>query len=141
MTSKISSTKISSKLSRRGFVVCPRRPGMICERILAIGRQELQKLSTLVLRKAGADTHMLQRSRFIKESKQKRADRFAFSVLVPAKAGNDAVAVALMLDLEHDPLAGFIGTVQRLYYHSVESGAFKTAKPIGCDCSIARCWR
>ena len=61
----------------------------------------------------------------------------AVAVLVPAKAGDDAVAVALVLDLEHDALVRLVGAADRLGHHAVEPGAFEALEPVGGDGAVA----
>src|ERR1700760_1800519 len=87
---------------------------MIGERIRAIRCYKFQKLSPLLLRKAGADANMLQCSGFIKQPQQQGTDGFALGILVPPEPGHDTVAIALVLHLEHDPLARLVPAIHRL---------------------------
>ena len=50
--------------------------------------------------------------------------------LVPAVAGDHAVGGALVLDLEHGPLVGLVGAVQRLGDDAVEAGALELLEPV-----------
>ena len=52
---------------------------------------------------------MLQLPCIIVEAEEQGADRGAVRVLVPAKAGNHAIALALVLHLEHDSLVRLVG--------------------------------
>ena len=49
-------------------------------------------------------------------------------VLVPAKAGDDAIGRARVLDLDHRALAGLVVAVRRLRDHAVEAGAFEARR-------------
>ena len=110
---------------------------MVDERIAAIRCQELDQLPALLLREARADADVLQRARIVEQAQQQRSDRGALALLVPAKARDDAIAIALVLDLEHHPLVGFVDARQRLRHHAVETRAFEAAEPVRRDASIA----
>ena len=84
---------------------------MVDERILSIRQEKFDQLAALILGEAGADSDMLQRAGIIEEPQQQRANRGALAGLMPAKAGNHAVAIALVFYLEHHPLVGLVGTV------------------------------
>ena len=109
---------------------------MIGERILAIRRKKFDQLAALLLGEAGADADVLQRARVVEEAEQQRADRGALAFLVPAKTGHHAVAIALVLDLEHHALVRLVGACDRLGHDAVETGAFEAAKPIRRDTPI-----
>ncbi len=85
-------------------------PRVIGERVLAIGREEFCELPPLLVREARADADVLQRAGVVEKAEQQRADMRALAFLVPAKAGNDAVAIALVLDLEHHALVRLVGS-------------------------------
>ena len=112
---------------------------MIDQRIPSIGRQELHQLPPLLLREARADAHMLQRARIVEEPQQQRSHRRLLAFLVPSKAGHHAVAIALVLHLEHHALVRLVGPCNRLGHHSVEAGAFEAAEPVGRDARIVSC--
>src|SRR6202167_3435569 len=78
----------------------PRLPRMIVERVTTIGIQKFHQFATPGLREARAHPDVLQRPRIVKQAEQKRSHCRALASFVPSKAGHDAVAVALMLDLE-----------------------------------------
>ena len=82
---------------------------MIGERVLAIGREEFYQLPALLVREARADADMLQRARIVEKAEQQRADSRALAFLVPSKPGDDAVAIALVFDLEHHALVRLVG--------------------------------
>src|SRR5258708_212522 len=93
----------------------PLLPGVLDERVLPIGREVFRQFPALVLREAGADADVLQRARIVEQTEQQRADKRALALFVPSKAGDDAVAIALVLDLEHDALVGLVGAGYRLW--------------------------
>ena len=119
----------------------PLLPWMIDERIAAIRREELDQLSALVLGEARAHADVLQRSRIIEQAEQQRADRGLRRTLVPSKARDHAIAIALVLDLEHHALVRLIGARGRLGHDAVETGAFEAAEPVGGDILIVGCRR
>jgi hypothetical protein len=49
---------------------------------------------------------------------------------VPAKAGNDTIALALVLDFEHRALVRFVGSRTGLSDDAVETSALEATKPI-----------
>ena len=57
---------------------------------------------------------MVERALVVEQAQQQRPDVRARAVLVPAEPGDDAVGGALVLDLEHRPLAGLVGPSSRL---------------------------
>ena len=85
-------------------MVGPELPRVIGERVSAIRRQVLSKFAALILREARADAYVLQHTRIVEEPEQQRSDGHTLASLMPSKTRNDAVAVALVLDLEHHAL-------------------------------------
>jgi hypothetical protein len=81
---------------------------MIGQCVSAIGYQVFYELEALLLSEAGADADVLQRARIVEKAKQQRAYGCALTVSVPPKAGDDAIAISLVLDLEHYALARLI---------------------------------
>ena len=55
---------------------------------------------------------------------------------MPAESGDDAVAVALVLDLEHDALVGLVRAVGGFGDDAVEAGAFEAVKPVRGDGAV-----
>src|SRR3954451_17368354 len=51
-------------------------------------------------------------------------------VLGPAESGDDAVGRALVLDLEHRPLAGLVRALEALRNDAVEPGALEPIEPV-----------
>ena len=51
-------------------------------------------------------------------------------VLVPAEAGDGAVGGALVLDLDHRPLAGLVRAIEPLGDDAVEAGALEPVEPV-----------
>src|SRR5882762_5156207 len=112
---------------------------MIGERVTPIGRQKFYQLLPFGLREARAYSHVLQRARIVIQAEQKRTHCRSLASFVPSKAGHDAIAVALMLDLEHHAFVRLIGAGDRLRHYTVEARALKTPEPIRCDCWFTRC--
>src|ERR1700687_4346303 len=117
----------------------PRLPRMIGESVATIGREKFAQFLALGLGEARTYADVLQRARIVIEAEQKGADRVAIASFVPSKAGHDAIAVALMLDLEHHALVGLIGAGNRLGHNPVEAGAFKPPEPIRRHTRFTRC--
>src|SRR5439155_19456513 len=99
--------------------------------VVAVWSEECYELALLLFREARADADMLPCSGVVEKAKQERADHCTLAFLVAAKAGNDAIALALVLDLEHQPLIGLVGSGNRLGDHAVEAGALEATKPVG----------
>ena len=112
---------------------------MIHESVAPIWRQKFYQFLAFGFGEARAYADVLQRARIVKEAEQERSDRGAVASFVPSKAGHDAIAVALMLDLEHHALVGLIGAGNRLSDHTVEARAFKAPEPIRRDTWFTRC--
>jgi hypothetical protein len=91
------------------FRLRPMLPGVRGERVLAIGREIFRQLPALLFREAGAHADVLQRAGIVEEAEQQRADGRPLAFLVPAKTGDHAVAIALVLHLEHHALVGLVG--------------------------------
>ena len=105
--------------------------------VLAIRFQEFHKLKPLGIGEACANADMLQRAGIVEKPEQQRANESAITFLVPPKPGNNAIAVALMFDLEHHPLVRLVRSRYRLGNNAVETCALKSAKPIRGDAAIA----
>ena len=84
-------------------------PRVIGERIFAVGREKFDQLAALLVGEARAHADVLQRARIVEKPEQQRADQRALAFLVPAKARNHAIAVALVLHLEHHALVRLVG--------------------------------
>src|SRR5687768_4407469 len=108
-------------------VTGPMLPGVTDDRIFAVGGEEFCELAALLLREARADADVVQRAGFVEKAEQERADSRPLTVLVPSKAGNHAIAVALVLDLEHHAFIRLVYTKNRLGHDAVESRAFESA--------------
>src|SRR6266852_3233292 len=112
---------------------------MIGKSVVTIGSQKSHQFLAFSLREARAHADVLQRPRAVKQAEQKRADRRAVASFVPSKSSHDAIAVALMLNLEHHALVGLIGAGNRLCHNPVEARAFKAPEPIRRDSWFTRC--
>ena len=113
---------------------------MIGESVAPLWSQKSHKFLSPGLREARANADVLQRAGIVIQAKQKRAHRSALASFVPSKAGHDAIAVALMLDLEHHALVRLIGAGNWLGHDAIETRAFKAPEPIGCDIWITGYW-
>src|SRR5579875_2208526 len=49
---------------------------------------------------------------------------------MPAKSSEDAVAITLMLYLQHHTLVRFVGSFNTLGHHAIEPGAFESLEPV-----------
>ena len=79
----------------------------------------------------------MERARVVEQAEQQRPDVGARAVLVPAEPGDDAVGRALVLDLEHRPLARLVGSVESLGDDPVETGALEPLEPVRGGRAIA----
>ena len=116
----------------------PALPRMFLQCILPVRRKELDQLPPFRVREARAHTHMLQHTRIIEQPKQQRPDRLSFTFLMPPKSGDHAIAVALVLHLQHHPLVRLVGPGHRLGHNPVKPRAFKPPKPIRSHTRIPR---
>src|SRR5436305_9662545 len=112
---------------------------MVGECVFPVRSQEFDKLAALLHREARANPYVLQRPGIVEQAKQKRADKGALAFFMPSKTSNDAIAIALVLHLEHHALVGLIGAGDRLGHDAVETSAFKAAKPVFRYARFARC--
>ena len=108
----------------RGFVG-PIGPGVVAHGVLAIGLEEGYEFFALGGGEAGADAYVLELAGVVVEAEEEGADGSSLPVFVPAEAGDNAVAVALVLDLEEGALVGGVGAVEGLGDDAVEAGAFE----------------
>ncbi len=58
------------------------------------------------------------------------------AVFVPAEAGDDAVTVTLVLDLEEGALVGGVGAGEGFGDDAVETGAFEAGEPVLRDGAV-----
>ena len=73
---------------------------------------------------------MVELAVVVVQPEQQRPDVRARAVLVPAEAGDDAVGGALVLDLQHRPLARLVLLVELLRDDAVEAGALEPVEPV-----------
>src|SRR5437868_499088 len=116
----------------------PRAPGMSFERLLAIWRQKLHQLKSFCIGETGADANVLEISIVVVETEQQRSNFRFLAALVPAKSGDHAVALALVLHLEHHPLVRLVSPAFRFGDDAIESCTLEALKPVGCGRSVAR---
>jgi hypothetical protein len=67
------------------------------------------------------------------QPEKQRTDVRARAVLVPPEPGDDAFGRALVLDLQHRPLARLIGRIESLCDDTVESGTLESVEPVGSE--------
>lgn len=109
--------------------------------IFAPGLEEGDEFLAFFFGETGAHADVLQRSRIVVKAEEQRSDGGTLTFPVPAEAGDDAIAVALMFDLEHDALVRLVGSREGLGDDAVEACAFKATKPVERNVSIAGCRR
>ncbi len=80
----------------------------------------------------------MQRAGLVVKSKQQRAQRVAVALLVKAKAGYHAVAVALVFDLEHHALVRLVHAARLLGHHPIQAGSLEARKPIARQRRVGR---
>ena len=137
-------TALRSRPALSGFGLVDERPftpRMPFERVDSIRRQKLDQLAALDVGEAGRDADMLQGAGVVMETEEQRADRDALVPLVPAESGDDAIAFARVLHLQHDALVGLVDAGLRLRHHTVEAGTLESPEPVGGDDAVARRWR
>ena len=81
---------------------------------------------------------MLQPAPRVVQPKQQRPHRRPLSILMPPEARDHAVAVALMLHLQHRPLVRLIPARSRLRHHPVQPRALEPPEPILRHLPVAR---
>src|SRR5690606_9963702 len=106
-------------LAGRG-VASPVSPRVVLERALAVGREILGQVHPRLPGEARTYADVLQHAGVVEQPKEERADR-ALPRLVPSKAGHHAVALALVLDLEHDAAPRLVDAGRRLGHHPIET--------------------
>jgi len=74
----------------------------------------------------------------VEEAQQKRSDVRSGPVLVPPEPRHHAVGSALVLDLEHRPLAWLAGRIEALGDHAVQPRALEPLEPVGCLRPVGR---
>ena len=116
----------------RGVLLGPVAPGMVGEGVAAQRRQLLRQVAPRRHRERRRHADVMEHAGVVVEAEQERADRLGaafLAALVPAKAGDDAVGRARVLDLQHRPLARLVRRVERLGDDAVEAGALEFAQP------------
>ena len=111
---------------------------MVAESVFAVGRQEAEEFAARRRGEAGADADMLENLFIVVQAEEERAYLSAGCVFVPAESGDDAVAVSLVLDFEHDALVGLIRNINGLRNDAVETCAFESLEPVGGNGAILR---
>jgi hypothetical protein len=109
--------------------------------VFTVGLEEGYELFTFGRGKAGADAYVLEVAGVVEEAEEERADGSSLPFFVPAEAGDYAVAVALVLDLEQGALVGGVGAGEGLGDDAVEAGAFEAGEPVLRCGAVFRCRR
>jgi hypothetical protein len=73
------------------------------------------------------------------QAEQKRADRVSTTFMHPV-TGDDTVGGTDVLDLEHDPLVGLVGAVERFRDYAIEPGPLQLGEPTLGLVQIRRDW-
>lgn len=107
--------------------------------IFAPGLEEGDEFLAFFFGETGAHADVLQRSRIVVKAEEQRSDGGTLTFPVPAEAGDDAIAVALMFDLEHHALVRLVSSCDGLGDDAVEACAFEATKPVERGRSIAGC--
>src|SRR5688572_809863 len=116
----------------------PLAPRVSLERTLTKRRQLTRQLPAPCHGECRGHADVMQPAAVVVETKQQRSDELVFPVLVPAKAGNDTVRRARVLDLDHRALAGLIRAGDGLRDHTIESGALESGEPFDGEITVAR---
>src|SRR5205085_5628093 len=122
----------------RLFGFLPVTPRVTVERSLAQRRELLHELLAHDVAERRGDADVMERAVVIVEAEQERADHRARAVLVPAKARDDAVGRARVLDLDHRALARLVRRVEPLGHDAVEPRAFEALEPVLGERAILR---
>src|SRR5258706_11049445 len=112
---------------------------MAVQRILAIGSEKLHQLQPFYVGEARTDSDVLEISAVVVKAEQERADFGFLTALVPTESGDDAVAIALVFDFQHDALVRLVGSILGLRNDPVESRALEASEPIGRGVPVAGC--
>src|SRR5436190_907532 len=110
---------------RRRLLLGPAAPRVPGKRVVAQRRELLDQRAPRRHRERRRHADVVKDTRVVVEAEQERADCLGAALLgalVPAKAGDDAVGGARVLDLEHRPLAGLVARARRLGDDAVEAG-------------------
>src|SRR5205085_1032090 len=97
----------------------PLTPGMIGDGVVAIRRQKLDQLLAPDVGEARADADVLQLAGVVVQAEQQGTNGALLAAFVPTESGDDTIAFALVLHLEHGALVGLVGAVRRLRNHAV----------------------
>ena len=111
-------------------------PWVAGKRVLPVRRKIAGELLPLLLRKTRADADMLQHASLVVQAQQQGAYLRVLAVLVPAKSGNHAVAIALMLHLQHDAFVRLVHPCPVFGDDTVQTRALKASKPVFGDAGL-----
>src|SRR6476660_4736074 len=111
---------------------------MVRQCVLAVRLEKFGKIEAFRIREARTDSNVLQRARVIKQAQQQRTHQRAIAFLVPAKTSHHAIAIALVLYLEHDALVRLISSREWLRDHPIKSRALKAPEPVRSNVAVTR---
>src|SRR6185369_7210589 len=120
-----------------GSGASPLAPRVIIHRILLQRSELVSELLAHCHRERRGDTDVLQRAAVVIQTEQQRTHNI-LAGLVPAKAGDDALCGARVLDLDHRALVRLIRTRCRFCDHAVQASAFESRQPVVRDRAISR---
>jgi hypothetical protein len=106
--------------------------------VLAERRELIDQLGAPVPRERRGDPDVVERALIVEQPEQQRADVRARPVLVPPEPGHHAVRGALVLDLEHRPLARLVCRIESLGDDTVQAGALEPFEPVGSGGAVLR---
>ena len=98
---------------------CPGAPWMLVECINAIRLEKIHELFSFQVCKARAHTDVLEVVAVLK-TENERSNRVFLAAFVPAKSGDDTIAIALVPDLQHSSLVGLVRPGLRFCDDAVE---------------------
>src|SRR5262249_42803043 len=116
----------------------PGAPRMTVERVRAIRLQKRDELASLGRCETRADTHVVETPGVVVQTEQQRTDGRVLPILVPAEPGDDAIALALVLHLEHHALVRLVRAVFWLRHHAIEPCPLEPPEPIAGDGTVPR---
>jgi hypothetical protein len=111
---------------------------MVLQGSLAVGREKLDELDAPVVGEARANTDVVKLARLVEQAQEQRSDAIVIALLVPTKPGHDAVAVSLVLHLEHHAFVGLVPRRCCLGDHTVQARALEARKPIAGQLAVSR---
>src|SRR5262249_5268210 len=116
----------------------PVAPGMLLQGVLSQRRELFDEFLPRLGRERDGHADVMKRSVLVVQPEQQRADHRSRAVLVPPEPRDDAVGRAPVLDLDHRPLARFVGLVEPLGHDPIQTGALEPAEPVLRERAVLR---